>query len=329
MVANRIELMSAEPPFLKLCAPPPDEVSHQASRWFALMQGGSATQADRQALAQWVAADPRHAQAYAELEQLWAATALWVPPAAPAAPAQLSRRRFVGLGMAACAAAVTASATTLWFKGVGSPFADLQTAVGERRVVQLPDGSSVELAGNTALNVDFSATRRSLELLQGEAFFSVVADAAGDLTVSTQAGRVVAREGEFCLSCDEATTLLAVSRHIVRVMTADQQTDLGEGFSLRFSAIQTGAIQRAELDQVLAWRSGRLVFFDKPLLTVVNELQRWRTGKIFIADPQLAARRVSLILNLNRPEQMLDVLAKALSVRMTRYTDLVTVIHAV
>ena len=321
--------MSAEPPFLKLCAPAPDDVSHQASRWFALMQGGSANEADRQALAEWIAADPQHSQAYAELENLWAATALLAQPVAPAAPVQLSRRRFVGLGMAACAAAVTASAATLWFKGVGSPFADLQTAVGERRVVQLPDGSSVELAGNTALNVDFSATKRSLELLQGEAFFTVLPDAAGELVVSTPAGRVVAREGEFCVSCDDATTMLAVSRHTVQVRTAGQQTDLGEGFSLRFSATQTGVIQRAELDQMLAWRNGRLVFFDKPLLTVVNELQRWRTGKIFIADQQLAARRVSLILNLNRPDQMLDVLAKALSVRMSRYTDLVTVIHAV
>ncbi|HEY0288904.1 MAG TPA: FecR domain-containing protein [Pseudomonas sp.] len=320
--------MSAEPPFHDLSAPRNDDVSHQASAWFALVNGGAPTQAEREALAKWIEADPRHAQAFAQLESLWAASALLLQPAPPAVHAQLSRRRFVGLGMAACTAAVTAGATTFWLKGVGSPFADLHTAVGERRVVDLPDGSTVELAGSTALNVDFSSTKRSLELLEGEAFFKVLPNAASELSVSTQAGQVFVRAGEFCLSCDRTTAMLAVNRHTVRVLTAGQQTDVGEGSSLRFSASQTGPIQRAELDQILAWRSGRLVFFDTPLSTVVSELQRWREGKIFIMDKQLAARRVSLILNLNRPDQMLDVLSKALSVRMTSYTDLVTLIYS-
>lgn len=321
--------MSAEPPFLDPSAPRPDFVSHQASTWFALIHGGAPTQAEREELAIWLDADPQHAQAYEQLERLWAASALLPLPSPAPAPVQLSRRRFVGLGMAACAAAVTTGATTFWLKGIGSPFADLRTAVGERRTVHLPDGSSVELAGNTALNVDFSATRRSMELLQGEAFFNVVAGPAGEFSVKTEDGQVISREGQFCLSCDSASTMLAVSRNTVRVVTAGQQTDLGEGLSLRFSASRTGPIQRAELDQILAWRSGRLVFFDTPLSTVVNELQRWREGRIFIADKPLAARRVSLILNLDRPDQMLDVLAKALSVRMATYTDLVTVIHSV
>jgi transmembrane sensor len=319
--------MSAEPPVLDSSTRPTDEVSHQASAWFALMHGGSPTPAERAELAQWMEADPRHAQAYAELQSLWSASALLLRPAAPVVRPQLSRRRFVGLGVAACTAAVTAGATTFWLKGMGSPFADLRTAVGERRVVHLPDGSSVELAGNTALNVDFSPTQRAVELLQGEAFFKVLPSPVGEFTIRTDAGRMIAGQGDFCLSCDGPTAKLAVSRNTVRVLTANQQTDLGEGLSLSFSATQTGVIQRAELDQVLAWRNGRLVFFDTPLATVVNELQRWREGKIFIMDKQLAARRVSLILNLNRPDQMLDVLGKALSVRMTRYTDLVTLIH--
>lgn len=307
-------------------APRPDDISHQASAWFALIHGGSPTETQRGELANWLEADPRHAEAYAQLERLWAASALVLPPKLQA-PSQLSRRRFVGLGVAASAVAIVACTSTFWLKGMGSPFADIHTAIGERRTVKLPDGSSLELAGSTALNVDFSSAKRSVELLQGEAYFSVVPSAAGEFTVNTKSGKVVANEGEFCLSCDDASAMLAVSRKTVSVVTANQQTDLGEGLSLRFSTNQTGVIQRAELDQILAWRSGRLVFFDKPLLTVVDELQRWREGKIFIMDKQLATRRVSLILNLNKPDQMLETVTKALSVRVSRYTDLVTLIY--
>lgn len=304
-----------------------DDVSHQASAWFALMQGGSPTPAEREAVAQWLAADPAHACAYAQLQQLWEASALLLQPAPPAPPAQLSRRRFVGLGLAASAAAVSAGAATFWLKGGGLPFADLYTAVGERRVVKLADGSSVELAGNTALNVDLSPSRRSLQLLRGEAFFTVAPSAAGELRVSTEAGDVFASDAAFCLSCEGATAMLAVNRHGARVAAANQQAELREGLSLRFSADQMSPIQQAEMDQVLAWRSGRLVFFDKPLQAVVNQLQQWRQGKIFIMDKQLAARRVSLVLNLDHPEQMLGVLTKALAIRTTRYTDLVTLIY--
>lgn len=318
--------MSAEPSQLTP-APRVDDISHQASVWFALIQGGSPTQAEREGLSMWLEADPRHAQAYAQLEHWWAASALLLPPDIAARGTQLSRRRFMGFGIAASAVAVTAGASTFWLKDMDLSFADIRTSVGERRTVKLPDGSSVDLAGNTALNLDFASAKRSVELLHGEAFFSVAASANDEFKVSTNAGQVLTHEGEFCLSCDDASALVAVSQKTVSVVTANQQTDLGEGLSLRFSTTQTGAIQRAELDQILAWRGGRLVFFDKPLLSVVDELRRWREGKIFIMDKQLAARRVSLILNIDRPEQMLDVVTKALAVRTVRYTDLVTLIY--
>lgn len=317
--------MKAEPPQLAP-APRVDGISHQASAWFALMQGGSPTQAEREGLAIWLEADPRHARAYAQLENWWAASALLLPPEIDAQRTQLSRRRFMGFGIAASAVAVTAGASTFWLKNMDLSFADIRTSVGERRTVSLPDGSSVDIAGNTALNLDFASASRSVELLHGEAFFNVAAG-AGDFKVSTSAGQVHTREGEFCLSCDGSSALLAVNRKTVSVVTANRQIDLEEGLSLRFGIAQTGEIQRAELDQVLAWRGGRLVFFDRPLLGVVDELRRWREGKIFIMDKQLAARRVSLILNIDRPDHMLDAVTQALAVRVVRYTHLVTLIY--
>lgn len=315
--------MNAEPPQ----PPRSDDISHQASTWFALLQGGMATPADREQLARWLAADPRHAAAYTRLEQLWAASARALPTRQPVASRQWSRRRLVGLGMAAGMAAVAVSAGNFWLKGGGTPFADLRTAVGERRTVQLADGSSVEMAGNSAMNVDFASSHRSVELLQGEAFFNVVPSASSGFMVRTAAGRVTTSDADFCLACDGPNATLAVARRSVRVLAAHQQAELDEGLSMAFSPTYAGPIEHVDLAQVLAWRSGRLVFFDKPLLAVVSELERWRPGKIFIPDPQLAARRVSLILNLDKPEQMLDVLAKALAIRTSHYTDLITVIR--
>ena len=319
--------MSAEPPQ----APPlhADDISHEASRWFALIHGGEPTDTERERLGAWLDADPRHRIAYVQLEQLWAATAQLQPPVPPVPKpaATLSRRRFVGMGIAASAVAVTAPTSVWWFTGGGSLFADVRSGIGERRNLALPDGSTVELAGNTALNLDFSAGKRSVELLQGEAYFAVQPSASGEFKVNTPYGQVLAADGEFCLSCDPSSALLAVSRKTASVVTANQRTDIGEGLSLRFTDDHTGPIQHAELEQMLAWRSGRLVFFDKPLASVVEQLQRWRHGRIFIMDEQLGTRRVSLILNLDKPEQMLDAMTTALAIRTQRYTDLVTLIY--
>lgn len=306
--------------------PHADDVEHQASRWFALTQAGTPSAAERAELAAWLAADPAHRAAYENLQRLWTLTAQLHAPL-PEAPAQLSRRRFVGFGVAASALAVTAGTSALWLSGTGAAFADLRSAVGERRSATLPDGSTVDLAGDTALNLDFSSGKRAVQLLQGEAYFKVMPDADGEFEVATPYGKVSAAEGEFCLSCDPASVLLAVNRKSVSVLTANQRTDLDEGLSVRLSEGRVGAIQHAELEQVLAWRSGRLVFFDTPLRQVVEQLQRWRQGRIFIMDERLAARRVSLILNLERPEQMLEAMTTALSIRVRRYTELVTLIY--
>ncbi|TYR36260.1 DUF4974 domain-containing protein [Sphingobacterium phlebotomi] len=65
------------------------------------------------------------------------------------------------------------------------------TGVGERKVVNLPDGSTVTLNARTSLRVDENAYGRSareVELLAGEAFFEVAKDSSRAFIV--QAGRL-------------------------------------------------------------------------------------------------------------------------------------------
>ncbi|MBV6287733.1 FecR family protein [Pseudomonas aegrilactucae] len=323
----------AEPPYSSNApGPTPDPsadiVTQQACAWFALIFEGSASETQREQWRQWMQADPRHAKAYAELEELWMLSAALpaLQPAQPASAGGVSRRRFVQLGMAACTAAVATGAATLWLKGESLSFSDLHTRVGETRTERLADGSVIELAGNTAIDVDFSGTRRRLRMRRGEAYFSVAADTR-PLRIDTDAGTVISQHGAFCLSCNASSVELAVSARTARVEIPGQQAELNAAEALTFTRTRLGPIQHAELDQVMAWRSGSLVFFNTPLAKVVQHLQRWREGRIFIADERLAARPVSVILNRHRPEQMLDVLARTLPIQVNRYTDLLAIIR--
>lgn len=306
----------------------PDAINTQACSWFALIVDGSATAEERQAWQRWMQADPRHAQAYRELERLWSLSAglARVPVAAPAS-GSLSRRRFVQWASAASVGALALGSGVFWLEGRSLPWGDVRTAIGERRRARLADGTEVELAGNTAFDVDFSGQERRIRMLRGEAFFQVAVDSTRPFRVEAGAGSLSTAGADFCLSCLGDGVELSVSQHSLRVMAAGQQAELAAGQALHYSPRGLGDIQRAELEQILAWRAGRLVFFDTPLATVVSSLERWRSGRIFIADERLAARPVSLILNLQQPERMLDVLAQALPIRIQQYTPLLTLIQ--
>ena len=51
----------------------PDHVRivEEAAVWFATMHGGKASGREKNALKAWLAADPRHAEAYADINRLW------------------------------------------------------------------------------------------------------------------------------------------------------------------------------------------------------------------------------------------------------------------
>ena len=51
----------------------PDHVRivEEAAVWFATMHGGKPSSSDKNALKAWLAADPRHAEAYADIDRLW------------------------------------------------------------------------------------------------------------------------------------------------------------------------------------------------------------------------------------------------------------------
>lgn len=303
-----------------------DEITTQACTWFALIVDGSATPDERQAWERWMQADVRHAKAYADLERLWTMSA-GLARVQPPAPRSISRRRFVQWASAASVSAVAAGSVMLWLKGENLPWGDVRTTVGERRSERLPDGTQVELAGNTAFDLDFSGPERRVKMLRGEAFFQVQPNPVRPFRVDAGAGSLTTVGADFCLSCLGDAVDLSVSKHALRVVAGGQQAELNAGQTLHYSAQGLGDIQRAELEQVLAWRTGRLVFFDTPLAKVVSSLERWRSGRIFITDERLATRPVSLIINLQHPEQMLDVLAQALPIRLQRFTPLLTLIQ--
>ncbi|MDP2180212.1 FecR family protein [Methylicorpusculum sp.] len=82
-----------------------------------------------------------------------------------------------------------------------------------------------------------------------------------------------------------------------------------------------GALQQpepVELDQAAAWRQHRLFINDRPLSELVAELERYRVGRIFLADEKLKNLRVTGVFSVDNPDDVLNSVRKVLALEETR-----------
>lgn len=199
--------------------------------------------------------------------------------------------------------------------------ADHVTSRGELRVVRLADGSTIELAPQTAIEVDGRSDRRRVRLVTGQAFFQVKSDIARPFLVESAGLRATALGTEFDVRLTEEVVGVSVKQGIVRAEFASPASvrvlEAGDWTSVS----RTGrvAIGRDAPADIAAWREGRLVARDRPLSQVVDELRPYFNGMIVIAGDAAAARCVNGVYALRDPLETLRAIARSdAGIRVTR-----------
>jgi transmembrane sensor len=76
-----------------------------------------------------------------------------------------------------------------------------------------------------------------------------------------------------------------------------------------------------DLARELAWREGLLVFTDEPLSQVIDEVSRYTSVRIEIADARLRALPVGGRFKLGDVDAMLDALESSFGIRVLRLDD--------
>ncbi len=303
-----------------------DPISREAVTWFAAMHADEVAASTRAAFRAWLRRDVRHQTAYADVERMWsgASELPLVKAHRRASRIHMTRRTF---GKAAIAAAIGGGG---WLAYQQYFLGDYRTGTGERRSVRLPDNSNVELAGATALSLDFRPQLRLVTLHKGEAFFSTTPDAARPFVVDAGAGRTMASGASFNIDYaadDDVHVTVLENAADVRLGIADVRVSAGRQVS--YGRKTMGVPNAVDPDEALAWREGRLVFVSAPFGRVVASLNRWRSGKLLIVSPSLVERPVTLIVDLDRIGDIPDVLKDSLPIRLVNVTPYVTLIMAV
>lgn len=299
-----------------------DQASREAALWFATLNDDAASNADRAAFRAWLRRDPENPEKYAAIERLWAGAGELpeIRRRRRANAVALTRRN---LGKAAVVAAVGGGA---WWAAAEQLFAEYRTARGERRSVMLADGSTIELASGTALSTRFAADERRIMLHFGEAYFSVAPDPLRPFSVEAGPGLATALGTRFGVAQRGDGVHVAVDEGRVEVRQGQERVLVTGGSGATIDDHGVGAVASIDTAAEFSWRDGRLVFISARLDRVVEALNRWRSGRIVLTDAALAARPVTLIVDLDRTGDALSALAGALPIQLLRVTPYLTVI---
>ena len=173
--------------------------------------------------------------------------------------------------------------------------ADYRTAKGEQRRVVLPGTAVLDL--NTRTSVALRAA--GVELISGEAAISL-AGASSPFTVSAAGGRVMARDAVFELRHTDGSVCVTCLSGVVEVALASGGATLAAAQRLVYDAAGLQPARALDADDLPAWRDGFLRFRQAPLAEVLDEINRYRSGRVILMAQSLAARPVSVQVELAR-----------------------------
>lgn len=216
------------------------------------------------------------------------------------------------------------------------------TSVGQVASVRLPDGSTMTLNTDSEARIRYSRAERRVDLARGEAFFDDIRDPRRPFVVYAGDKRVMAVGTAFSVSKDSHDIRVVVIQGQVRFQDSSpvstlaahgesvphaggiesppaQSTDvLLNAYTIARAAggdLLVQNISTTQAEQALSWRKGYLTFHDTTLAEAIDQLNRYNRHKIIIADPTVAAIRISGTFRPTDHEAFVHLLQEAYSIR--------------
>ena len=301
----------------------------EALDWIVHLTSGSATEADARAFDAWRSQGAAHADALREAVAFREAVRAMPLSAEPNRRAEITnigsrlrsapmnRRAMLagGMTLAASSAALMISPPYGLWPSLAELGAGERTGVAERRLLRPIAGVTVEMNARTAINLD--TRRRRAVLVAGEAF-AAVAHADGPFSVQVGDALWSSEGGEFNIrTSGDYTCVSCIAGRVLRddggaplTIVAGQQVAKARG--------EPGRVSRMENQQVSAWRQGLLIFRDTPLAVAVEDINRYRTGRIILADESIGRRPVSGMFHTAQIENAVAQIQQLLRLNVTQ-----------
>lgn len=284
------------------------DIEERAALWLVRREEPDWTQVDEDSLQDWLDVSAAHKAAYWRLEHGWRAADRIGALGAAAGPAIRGQTVWNQWWKPLAAAAVLLLVFAFVLQASKLPFGrgrpDVQTAsfatrIGDRKLIDLPDGSRVELNTATALRAEVGSGRRAIWLDRGEAYFDVVHREGHPFVVYAGPRTITVLGTKFAVRREGAKVVVTVAEGKVRIddviasapvrsaiITAGDVA-VTEGQSMLLAA---NSINRVE--EQLAWRRNMLLFDSIALADAAAEFNRYNHKQLVIDDEATGQIRI-------------------------------------
>lgn len=315
-----------------------NDIPAQAADWLVRLseEDPAPTQQDFDDFERWQQSDPRHRQAVTSMQSLLGNLQNLPASAAHAALAagktESTHNHWQALAKTLCL--VLALLLPIQYlnstQTLSSWLADKRTSSQEWQSWTLSDNSTLQLSGNSAVDINFDAEQRQLRLLRGELLIDVASDAAfpkgkRPLDVITQHGRFRALGTRFVVQHSANSTVLTVLESTVLVFPAAGNPAKGiavsSGEQLRLEAPHLHQITQLDTEKFERnWRNRQFVVSGQPLSAVLEKLAHYHKGHLLYDREALTDIEVMAVLPLDDPERALQLLSESLPIKVTQYS---------
>jgi transmembrane sensor len=201
------------------------------------------------------------------------------------------------------------------------------TTLGEQRSLALADGSTVQLDSLSRVRVRYSEHERAVDLLQGQALFHVVKDAARPFVVYSGETRVRAVGTQFdvyrkaggtvvtvvegrvaILGSPESTASGASGTDGIKTGERPQTTILAAGEQITVTSKAARKTPHPDLAGATAWTQRQLIFDSASLTEVADEFNRYNERKLVLDPSALGNLHVSGVFSSTDPASLIRFL---------------------
>ena len=354
MKTNRPDPESLRDPF--------DEVELAAADWLARQEFGLSRRETTE-LQLWLEQDARHARVFAELKktaeivdrypQALAETVGGGAIGSREKVAPVRRPRLAqSAGWAALAAALVIGLFHMAWRRPFNVANEYQlaasTEIGAMRSLTLPDGSTVRLNTDSALDVRYSPRERRVRLTRGEASFTVARDASRPFFVEASGVAVRAVGTEFVVRLRPEAIDILVTEGCVRVenavahnllparnrsstsserptaeplLLAGEQVIVPVAKTVPVVAAVVAEVAPEQIARTMAWQKRQLMFESTPLAEVVEEFNRYIRHRLVIEDATLGRQKFGGTFHPERYETLISLLEQSFDVVAERRGD--------
>ena len=181
-----------------------------------------------------------------------------------------------------------------WSTSGRAPLETYSTQVGEIRKVTLSDNSVLALNTNSLVNVRYTSGHREVELVRGEALFTVAHNTRRPFDVKASGTVVRAVGTEFSVRLrDELSIDVLVSEGRIAINPPGQSTIwAGMTARVRSGRIVARSLSSDDISDRLSWTNGRLAFHGQTLGEVVSEFNRYNSIQLLVSEPKLSGLRI-------------------------------------